>query len=594
MSNVVAPFSALPIVTKGENGFLIIDFDGQQSRIPFNCVSTAGVATTSMLGIGHTDLEDVTTDHTAALQKALLEHERLVIDTIVGIQGQVFTKHEGQEISCRGIGRLRQLDGPEIKGMLVLNHERCRVDKFKADNPLLLKTTKYGRQGAIEVRRDYCYITNSEFTNQLNAVTGPGDYAPHGTRVINNRFIDCLGVGQEDRGDAVTIWGSGSLIAFNYASCKVGEDARLAFHCEQPIYTPQAPRPELDQMYSLMVGNQAIGSFRRHFALENQYHSFMVDNVSLGGATWWAEVMIQCTNCYARNIIFYDRDRDNVNGASWGVVYGGSCLMNYNTGVRVDSKIFISKKGAGYGFVQEMKNAGNNEFTFGGEIVFENEDSANVGIWMNRPYRAHLQNYKILGATTGIRVILGDGKDIKPFIRDVGGHIECSGQTHLANIGKGGTYLASDGTFITKGMTGADIANADMVDFSTCHFDVGMYPLSCWSTKRVIFKGNASLDPTKEMFFRYAGKTTVSFAGMDIVAENNHGIRSDVYYQKDDFLYTDTPLNTARREPGLMQIGMKAKESNQAFLSMGAKPEDPWMVLPEGNLIVPVPRPVIA
>lgn len=216
-------------------------------------------------------------------------------------------------------------------------------------------------------------------TNQVNAVIADSSYRAHGSRILSNSFFDCLGVGREDRGGAVSIWGSGTVIDGNYASCKEGTDGRLAFHAEAPV-KPNAGRPEFDAQHTIMTHNLAWGPFRRHFAFEGISNGVSIGNISIGGATWWGEAYIMCTNVIAENTIKYTRTSDQDAGASWKPKHGAICIQNWSSHVNIRSIVLMDENSSGAGVVLTRSStvAGEHKLTLQVSLHNKGETSNNA------------------------------------------------------------------------------------------------------------------------------------------------------------------------------------------------------------------------
>lgn len=206
---------------------------------------------TSSLNIRAENATDYTTDNTQAIQNLLNQATHIIIDTVINLSDQVHTNFADQIIEGTETGEIRPIgDNMSTRSMIILKHPRSKVLNLVSTNPLLLQSDAEprdggGRQGTIDIQADFCVVQGCNMTNQVNAVIATSTYRAHGSRILENNFFDCLGVGREDRGDAVSIWGSGTVIDGNYASCKEGTDGRLAFHAEAPVSTGTG-RPEFD------------------------------------------------------------------------------------------------------------------------------------------------------------------------------------------------------------------------------------------------------------------------------------------------------------------------------------------------------------
>lgn len=409
--------------------------------------------TTSKYNIS-TEKDDFTTDNYQQLQELVDNNIHVIIDTVVNISSTIVTAFEGQTIECAGAGEIRPIsDNMAVNPMFILKHKNCRMHRLKATNPKLLYSANGRRQGVVDIRADYCTISECEMVNHLNAVTADSKYSAHGTSVINNRFIDCLGVGKEDRGDAVTLWGSGNLISGNYASCKEGHDARIAFHIEAPVSRIYTPRKLLDKRFSIMQSNRAIGGFRRHFAFENVNWGIMTDNVSMGGATWWCECFIQCSNCYSRNSLMFDYNK----GSRGSIVKRAAIgFSNYNRHCISESMACLTEGATGYGLAISQEQGGKHDIEFRGSLLDES-GMDNTAVYLIKPSRFIFRG-SARGFKTGIKAV----QDNSTNIMLIGAEIEAkSGSAVYFQEGSGSKFTCLNSVLSSEYKHAIDVKAAN-------------------------------------------------------------------------------------------------------------------------------------
>ena len=267
--------------------------------------------TTSSQNIAANSATDYTTDNTAAFQALLNKERYVIVDTIINLSAQVKTAFEGQIIEGTETGEIRPIGtNMSIRSMIALKHKRCRLRNLKSTNPLLLQSNASGdngggRQGTVDIQADFCVIEGCTMINRVNAVIAGSIQRAHGSRIIGNDFLDCIGVGLEERGDAVSIWGSGTVIANNYASCKEGTDGRIAFHAEAPV-TSNSGRAQFDAQHTIMANN-GLWSVPSSLC-DGRHHQRQFDwQRFYRRRDRWGEAYIMCTNVVVENTIKYTR-----------------------------------------------------------------------------------------------------------------------------------------------------------------------------------------------------------------------------------------------------------------------------------------------
>ncbi|QHM74511.1 hypothetical protein C7M52_00446 [Mixta theicola] len=553
-----------------------------------NVLSSHG-ATTSSQGIGFSpdDNPDLTTDHSAALQKMLNTYKYIVFDTVVNCAGTVNTGGVGQVISATGIGELRPIGSAmKNKPLLVLAHERCLITKMLLTNPLLLKSQTGNRQCAVEIQSDNCTVHDSMFINQQSGVLAPAKYAPAGTKVLGNRFLDCLGAGDgegnltssygEDRGDACSVWGSSTIIANNHAECKTGEDARIAFHAEYPVSDRINPR-EFDGCNSLMVGNYARGAFRRHFAMEGVTNGLMVGNISAGGATWWAISLTQCTNVKSANQIYWDNTGSTA-GASWNPLRGAIGILNFNKKISVDDDVVFSDDAVGFGFVTATQT-GEHNFDLSARILCSK--NTKYGAYLLRPKLARLEGVKISGAECGYKFV-GTSGGIKyiPTVYDSGSFIDTTKSCIRMDFGTGGRWIARNCEYICGGDEAISFSNMDEIVLHNCTINALSRAATIFAAKKLKITGCSSNNETA-LAVELNRRTSGEISG-DWLLHDNTLLALDFYYPPGYLSNISSTLNLRNKWPGRIIC-----TQNDQWVSCGSTPAAAWLSLTTGKKILP-------
>lgn len=165
-----------------------------------------------------------------------------------------------------------------------------------------------------------------------------------GTRVLFNKFLECLGAGDgpddaistfgEDRGDAVTIWGAGAWVIGNFAQPADGQDCRIAFHTEGlDDFAVDTSSPDNAAM-TIIALNCAVpsqdesGRFRRLVVSENVRRVILFGNQGRG-FTWWGVTLAGSPShsLMSHNIIVSDIDPSDQSGAAWTPQRAGYMLF---------------------------------------------------------------------------------------------------------------------------------------------------------------------------------------------------------------------------------------------------------------------------
>lgn len=563
-------------------------------------------ATTSSYGIGFTDPAEWnnTTDHQAALQEMFNKERHVIFDTYCNTADVLVSAFEGQKFSAvRGKGRLTPIMKTnglmDRRAMILFKHEHCQARGMVFDNPDLLKSTatgsNFGRQGSIDMQADYCSIRESLFLNQLNAVVASSQYSPTGLQVIGNDFLDCIGVALEDRGDAVTLWASGSIIADNYATCKSGEDARVAFHFEAPVSTPTNPRPALDAQHNVMIGNRALGNFRRHFAFEGISNFSSIGNVSMGGATWWGEVYIQCRNGIIENSILYTRTADQTQGASWNPVRSGCCLMNWSDRIAIKSTIRMAADSVGTAFAIGTRTTSGFH-----RVNYDAAQAVNLGVATNNfmtlvpamsaTDEVNLDGVKAIGFARQLAFAPASGAKlrVKNCVLDANGTLNSTGIIQLT--GSGGD-LVIEGSEINApaAFGGINLGTMDDVIIRGNKISGNDYAITIGAvTERMIIEDNGSFDASADRKGIRYGSVVSGVLSSDIIwsIENNTGMYADRYPALSLAQSATSKLNTQNKWRGKW-IQMNTDNSFRMYYATGGGAAAAWRNSDNGQDITP-------
>ena len=552
-----------------------------------NVLNAHGATTSSQgIGFGPDDEPDLTTDHSVALQQMLSTYKYVVFDTVVNCAETVKTGGAGQVITATGIGELRPVStAMSKKTLLALAHERCIVAKMLITNPLLLKTQTGGRQCAIEIRADNCQVHDSVIINPQNGIQATSVYAPAHTKITNNRIIDVLGAGDgegdltsnygEDRGDAVTIWGSAAVIIGNHATCKPGQDARIAFHAEYPVSKPTNVR-EIDGCHTLMIGNYARGSFRRHFVMEGITNGLMSNNISAGGATWWAVAIIQCTNVKTENQILWDNPGSTA-GQKWNPVRAAIGAINFNKNVTFNDSVKFTDGAQGYGFAIATQT---------GEHIIDLSVTLSCAgnkyaTYLLRPKLLRMRGVKIDGAENGHRFICATGQTgFIPTVYDTDGHITTTEKCVTMDTGSGGKWIARNCEYLSGGDTAFLLFNMDNVTLQNCTFSATKYAVSLAKTKSIKMTGCIS-DSSESLPVRINYNTTGNIGLSDWFFDSN-ALTVDFRYTDESLSNINSPLNVKHKWPGRV-ISTGAAQ----YVAAGGAPGSGWVPLTGGEKIMP-------
>lgn len=545
--------------------------------------------TTSSRGIS---ASDTTTDNTSALQALIDSNINVLIDTPVNLTKPINITTPHQIIRGVGKGIVRTYStSMQESAMFYVKAEFVRIEQLTFDNVNSLKTQTGGRQGAIEINKNYCIVEGCTFWRCLNAVRSDASNGAYGVKILNNYFMECLGAGDgpnntssirgEDRGDAVTIWGSGTVIANNHAYCKAGEDARIAFHSENLVPSPNKPNPEFDHKDIIMVGNMAYGSFRRHFVLENISNSLCIGNVSMGGATWWGEAYVNCTNVIAENVIRFTRVSTDQTGGYWSPNCACTALVNSSQGVTIRSTGYIDENGAGGGFVIQTVKAGTHRYTVeGARYINMNTGTSPTafsvltsekGFFINCYAEGFSRQVFVNNSTDGFVSIQGG------MFKGLGGGTGVS-----ATVGSGGRIHVDSATFLNV-ISVAAIANADEVIVTNVKglIDDGGYFVNNNGIKKMLrISGCTSLD--KNTAIRHNTATVGTIPEINWHISDNMNITSSFMYSEAQLQDSTKMVNKIDKQIGKIVVVTpgsttpSGSTTRNVYVSLGTQPTSGW------------------
>lgn len=535
---------------------------------------------TSGLGIDNTD---PTVDNGPAIQAALAANRNLVIDTDVVIRTPVEVPHDYSYIKGTKGATVRVYgDVMKLNSAFKIKGQHSVVEGVTFDNPDELKQADKGRQVFVELQNDFNTVRNCVFYRGLNSVVGFSTYSPHGTTVVDNVFYECLGVGGgigsdsaygEDRGDAVTIWGNGTIIARNKAYCKEGEDARLGFHCEYPVSAISNPRPEWDGRYNIIAFNIVQGTFRRHFVMEGIDHGIMIGNISLGGATWWAEAYIQCNNVYGKNIVRYTRPAGHDQGRNWNPVRGAIGVTNFNKNVRIESQAIVDVGGSGRGVVV-APTTGDNSVRLAVDLLDMNAPSNSQAFYMTRPTDVEIVDSTVRGFGTAVYMTIGvvGGLTSKLNVRNSSFALNGTSAAFISNVGVGGS-LWVEGTEISgSGSNVFSLANMTDVVLRDLRVEGGDYLVNIPSVSRSLIIDNVTNIASTPLAIRYAYNTSGRAPNVLWEIKDLIGVRNGFVVNAAHLTDTSSVLNQRNKFPGKTIVA----SDGGVYIALGGMPESGW------------------
>ncbi|URQ59428.1 hypothetical protein LQ939_11455 [Pantoea alhagi] len=555
--------------------------------------------TTSSQKIAAASATDYTTDNTVAFQALLNKERHVIVDTIINLSAQVKTAFEGQIIEGTETGEIRPI-GTTMSGraMLALKHRRCRVSSLKSANPLLLQSNEKGggRQGTIDIQADFCVVEGCTMVNQVNAVIASSTYRAHGSRIINNNFLDCIGVGLEDRGDAVSIWGSGTVIAHNYASCKADTDGRIAFHAEAPV-TSTTGRAQFDAQHTIMANNLAYGPFRRHFVMEGITNGTSIGNVSIGGATWWCEAYIMCTNVLVENTLKYTRTAADLQGSNWVPKRGAICVQNWSYNVTIRSTAVLDEGSVGDGFILDRSSTvfGQHKLTLQVSMLNKGEAKNNAfnlvpaeDLHLNNCFADGFANL-IKSSTNDVNTILLTGCRLR-------GNGTASGI--LFQGGAGGT-LSINHSIIDVGTNdyALSLMNLSKVHVTSTGFSGGKYAASMRDIGEKFVMSNCyNLNSASPLSIRYtktndaggsSSLTTGDVPEIEWLFNQNDGITCGFVYSQAQLKSLTSTVNTFGKAMGKIVLGYNVDKKLRYYYATGQSANAPWVTFDYAESVTP-------
>lgn len=555
--------------------------------------------TTSSQNIAATSTTDYKTDNTVAFQALLKKERHVIVDTIINLSAQVKTAFEGQIIEGTETGEIRPI-GADMSGraMIALKNPRCQVRKLKSANPLLLQSNEAGggRQGTIDIQADFCVVEGCTMVNQVNAVIAGSVQRAHGSRILGNNFLDCIGVGLEDRGDAVSVWGSGTVIAYNYASCKEGTDGRIAFHAEAPV-TSNTGRAQFDAQHTIMANNLAYGPFRRHFVMEGISNGSSIGNVSVGGATWWAEAYIMCTNVMVENTIKYTRKPTDVQGANWAPKRGAICVQNWSFNVNIRSTVVMDEGSVGDGFILDRSSTVSGQHKLTLQISMLNKgDPKNNAFNLVPAEDLHLNNCFADGFANLIKSSTNEANTLLLTGCRLRGNGTASGI--LFQGGSGGTLSINHSIIdVGKNEYALSLINLAKVHITSTGFSAGKYASSMRDVGEKFVMSNCyNLNSAVPLSIRYtktnsSGGSSASVEGdvpeIEWLFNQNDGITCGFVYSQAQLKSLTSTVNNIGKAMGKMVLGYGADKKLRYYYSLGSAKNSAWLSFDNNETVTP-------
>jgi hypothetical protein len=524
-------------------------------------------------------------DNYAALQQLAEDKKYLTIDTPVSINKSIKLTVKNQIIEGRGNGIITPLRNMSNEFLLELKADATQIHGMVFDNPMLLKSETGGRQGGIMISANYCEIANCYFYRMLQSVVAPAGFGAWGTKIVNNWFLECLGAGTgmrdlrsklgEDRGDAVTIWGSGTIMTGNHAYCKAGEDARLAFHAEGLPGARKYLR-DFDHKDIIMANNMAKGSFRRHFAMENITDGISIGNISMGGATWWGEAYIQCKNINVKNTIRYSNSPEIVNGKAWRPIKAAIAVVNFNEGINIDSTVLIAKGTEAYGFAIATQT-GEHDITLSGSMINEGART-NTALYLNQPKSFRINNLDTQGFARAAQITTG--KDVTITSSNCYHQLNGTGKGMEIVKGTGGN-IAINGDTYNGATTVFKLPNVDNLSIQNTRVSGSERFAELSGIKQSLLVTHNMVSADKSMALVYSDGSAPDISWL---VEGNIGIRSNFSYTSAQLSSLNSNLNQRSKHAGKNVC----VNSNAVYVALGGAPESPWLNLATQKMIKPV------
>lgn len=523
-------------------------------------------------------------DNYAALQQLVEDKKYLTIDTPLSVSQPIKLNMKNQFIEGCSEGIITPLAGMQSSYLLELHGDATRLHGLVLDNPLLLKTARGDRQGGVMIVAHYCEVSECYFYRMLQSVVAQASFGAWGTKIVNNWFLECLGAGPgmsdlhsnlgEDRGDAVSVWGSGTIVSGNHAWLKEGEDARIAFHAEGLPNTPRIKR-DSDHKDIIFMNNMAQGAFRRHFAFENITNGISVGNVSMGGSTWWGESYTQCKNVIAENTIRFTVGTDNKNGNAWHPVKAGIAVLNFNEAVKISSSVMLGNgvQASGFAIASQI---GDHDITLSGNMI--NEGSVNnVAVNLNKPKSVRIFNLHTRGFGRAVSLAATE----KTTFSSSNCIHECAGTDDGLKVTHGsGSSITINGDSYSGVKRGFTIANFQHVSISNTRVEAkDHFAVLNGISQQLSVTDNIVTGDTK-LALQFTGNLSPNLSWQ---ITNNIGISSQLAWNEAQVKSLHSALNQRSKYAGKAIV----MADQRLLVALGDAPEAPWFSVTEQSTLIP-------
>lgn len=251
-----------------------------------------------------------------------------------------------KRLKLSGDGLLNFTAGIEGKAAIQVNADGTVLTGIRIYNPNALGNDSGDRPYGIEIQAHDIIVSNCRIEQFQNAIAQRANGEWYRSIIIGNQCLNCLGAGGgqasssslgEDRGDGITAWGAGTVIANNIVTLKDGEDGRIGIHAERLNQFIITPGPYDDTAVSV-VGNHIYGSWRRGIVFEGMRGATAEGN-TIVGPTWWALAIVKGATCCVMeaNTVYWTTTFDT--WGSWSPTIAplklgfelDSCTMKNNT-----------------------------------------------------------------------------------------------------------------------------------------------------------------------------------------------------------------------------------------------------------------------
>lgn len=251
-----------------------------------------------------------------------------------------------KRLTVTGRGLLNFTSGIAGKAGIQVSVDGTILDGLYLYNPNGLGNDSGDRPYGVEIQAHDVIVSNCLVKGFQNAIAQRANGEWYRSIIIGNQCLDCLGAGQgqassstlgEDRGDGITAWGAGTIIANNIVTLKDGEDGRIGIHAERLSPFIVTPGPYDDTAVSV-VGNHIYGAWRRGIVFEGMRGATAVGN-TIVGPTWWALAIVKGAVCctMSDNIVYWTQG--NTSWGSWSPTIAplklgfemDSCILSGNT-----------------------------------------------------------------------------------------------------------------------------------------------------------------------------------------------------------------------------------------------------------------------